>query len=199
MRVGIAHHLGWAVAVTADDDHRVVDRRRLELVGEGLPVAPVHHEGGAWQLHRDGPPLNHADLAALVAEVRASVVATTAEALGRLAADLPGPVRSISLRAWSRDLPTDIAVLRTPPYESRADSVMYLEVLADDAARRGWDLHTFDAARVEARARDLLGARADDVLVGPRARLGPPWAKDHRLALAATVLAAQPPSTVSPD
>jgi hypothetical protein len=27
------------------------------------------------------------------------------------------------------------------------------------------------------------------VLYGPRERLGPPWAKDHRIALAATVLA----------
>jgi len=27
------------------------------------------------------------------------------------------------------------------------------------------------------------------VLKGPRGRLGPPWAKDHRVALAATVVA----------
>jgi hypothetical protein len=29
------------------------------------------------------------------------------------------------------------------------------------------------------------------VLHGPRARLGAPWSKDHRMALAATVLAAR--------
>ena len=33
------------------------------------------------------------------------------------------------------------------------------------------------------------GERADEVLFGPRARLGPPWNKDHRMALAATIVA----------
>ena len=46
VRLGIAHHYGWAVAVTASADHRVVDRRRVELIELGLPAAPVHHEGG---------------------------------------------------------------------------------------------------------------------------------------------------------
>jgi hypothetical protein len=35
----------------------------------------------------------------------------------------------------------------------------------------------------------VLGERADEVLRRPRAALGPPWAKDHRVALAATVVA----------
>jgi len=30
--VGIAHHLGWAVAVTASAGYEVVDRRRIELI-----------------------------------------------------------------------------------------------------------------------------------------------------------------------
>ena len=33
MRLGLSHHFGWAVAVTATDDHQVVDRRRIELIG----------------------------------------------------------------------------------------------------------------------------------------------------------------------
>ena len=44
MRLGIADHLGWAVAVTAADDHRVADRRRIELVEPGLTQAPIHYE-----------------------------------------------------------------------------------------------------------------------------------------------------------
>jgi hypothetical protein len=63
MRVGIAHHLGWAVAVTASADHVVVDRRRIELMEHGLPVAPIEHEAG---------PLGNAAAATMVAEVRAS-------------------------------------------------------------------------------------------------------------------------------
>ena len=34
----------------------------------------------------------------------------------------------------------------------------------------------------------ILGERADEVLHGPRATLGPPWSKDHRMALAATIV-----------
>lgn len=190
LRLGIAHHLGWAVAVTATADHEVVDRRRIELLEPGLPVAPVHHEGGAHPMHQTGPPLDDDALAALVAEVRASAERAAALALDEVAAAVPGPITSLSLRAWSDDLPTDIAQLRLVPHESRADSVMYRQVLADEAGARGWRVHRFDSRDVEAEAATLLGDRAHAVLHGPRAALGPPWTKDHRMALAATVVAA---------
>lgn len=96
----------------------------------------------------------------------------------------------MSLRAWSLDFPEDIAVQRRAPYEARADSIMYRQVLAEQACARGWDVHLYDAKDVEARAARKLAERADDVLLGPRARMGPPWAKDHRMALAATIVAA---------
>ena len=67
LRLGIAHHLGWAVAVTASADHVVVDRRRMELIEPGLPNAPIHHEGGPHLLHRQGKTLDDGELAALVA------------------------------------------------------------------------------------------------------------------------------------
>jgi hypothetical protein len=96
----------------------------------------------------------------------------------------------LSLRAWPPDFPTDIATQRRVPYEARADSVMYRQVLDDAARARGWDVHFFDAKDVESRAAKILGSRADEVVNGPRATLGPPWGKDHRMALAATVVAA---------
>ncbi|MET0324791.1 MAG: hypothetical protein ABW219_06160 [Ilumatobacteraceae bacterium] len=192
MRLGIAHHLGWAVAVTATADHEVVDRRRIELVEPGLPAAPIHHEGGPHLLHRSGPPLDDAALAALVAEVRAAARRATSAALDELASSVPGPVESMCLRAWPADFPEDIAVLRRVPFESRADSVMYRQVLAEVAGDRGWAVDLYDAKDVEDRATRILGARADAVLHGPRARLGPPWSKDHRMALAATVVAGAP-------
>ncbi|MCB9374036.1 MAG: hypothetical protein H6518_14890 [Microthrixaceae bacterium] len=187
-RVGVAHHYGWAVAVTADASHRVIDRRRIELIDPDLPAAPIHHEGGAHELHRTGDPLDDDALAALVSRVRDSVMRTSAAALDDLAADV-GPIDSLSVRAWPDDLPVDIATLRRPPHESRADSAMYCQVLAALAEDRGWTVHRFDARTVEAQAAERLGDRADEVLRGPRKALGPPWAKDHRLALAATVLA----------
>lgn len=56
MRLGISHHYGWAVAVTASTDYRVVDRRRIELIEPGVPTAPIHHEGGPHLLHRSTNP-----------------------------------------------------------------------------------------------------------------------------------------------
>lgn len=180
MRLGIAHHLGWAVAVTASSDHKVVDRRRIELVEPGMAAAPIHHEGKA---------LDDAAAAALVATVRGSATRAASAALDELATSLPEPIVSMSLRAWPLDFPDDIAVQRRAPHEARADSIMYREVLAELAHERGWRVHLFNAKDVEAEAASILGERAEAVLHGPRAALGPPWAKDHRMALAATVLA----------
>ena len=189
MRVGIAHHFGWAVAVTATADHRVVDRRRIELLEPDLPAAPVHHHGGPHEMHRSGAPLGDDELAALVGRVRAAAARATSASLDELQAALPGPIASLSVRAWRPDFPTDVAVQRRPPHESRADSVMYCQILAELAHDRGWQVHLYDAKDVERRAAELLGDRADEVLHGPRRELGPPWSKDHRTALAATVLA----------
>jgi hypothetical protein len=180
VRLGIAHHLGWAVAVTASADHWVVDRRRIELLEPGVPSAPVEHEITG---------LDDAAAAALVATVRASAVRSTSASLEQLADAVPEPIVSMSLRAWPLDFPDDIGRQRRPPYYSRADSVMYLQVLADAARERGWAVHLFDARNVEGQAARVLGERADEVLHGPRDTLGPPWAKDHRIALAATILA----------
>jgi hypothetical protein len=179
VRVGIADHFGWAVAVTASADHEVVDRRRIELVEPGVSPAPIHYDSA--RLDVDGT-------AALVARVRASIVRATSVALDELAAALPAPIVSLSLRAWPPDFPTDIAVQRRVPYEARADAVMYRTVLADLVHARGWDVHQYVAKDVVAQATAVLGDRAGDVL-DARARLGPPWTKDHRVALAAAIVA----------
>jgi hypothetical protein len=189
MRLGIAHHYGWAVAVTASADYKVVDRRRIELIEPGVPTAPIHHEGGPHLLHRSGEPLDDRSLAALTETVRASVVRAAAAALDELEIALPDPIDTISLRAWPADFPGDIAVQRRVPYESRADSVMYCQVLAELARERGWVVQTYNAKNVEDEAIRILGERADEVLRGPRETLGPPWSKDHRMAFAATIAA----------
>ena len=181
MHLGIADHLGWAVAVTASADHEVVDRRRIELVEPGISSAPIHYESRR---------LDVAATAALVAQVRASAARATSAALDELAASLPAPIVSISLRDWPPDFPDDIVVLRRAPYEARADAIMYRRLLGELARARSWEVHLYDARDVVDQAVGMLGERADDVLRGPRASLGPPWAKDHRVALAATVVAA---------
>ena len=189
MRVGIAHHFGWAVAVTATSNYEVVDRRRLELIEPGLPTAPIHHEGGAHLMHGSGEFLDDQALASLVATVRSSIVRRARAAFDELAALLPSPITSLALRRWPEDFPEDITILRRPPYESRADSVMYCKVLAEVGGRRGWEVITYDAKTVESEAGDILGPRTHEVLNEPRTLLGPPWSKDHRLALAGTIAA----------
>ena len=190
MRVGIAHHFGWAVAVTVSPDFEVIDRRRMELIDPDLPAAPIHHEGGTHDVHRSGEPLDDQGLSALVAKVRASVMRMTALSMDELVGALSAPISSLALRGWPSDFPEDISTQRRPPYESRADSVMYCQVFAEVAEERGWGILTYDAKNVEAEAAAILGQRADEVLHGPRKALGPPWSKDHRTALAATIVTA---------
>jgi hypothetical protein len=144
-------------------------------------------------MHRQGEPLDDDALAALTANVRASAVRTAAASLDGLARALPESIVSMSLRAWPEDFPTDIATRRRVPYESRADSVMYREVLAELGRARGWSIHLYEAEDVEAEAARVLGDRVDQVLYGPRQALGPPWSKDHRMALAATVVSSVEP------
>jgi hypothetical protein len=185
MRVAIADHLGWAIAVTASPEHEVVDRRRIELIGPGLSSAPIHYESRR---------LDVAATAGLVAKARASVTLATSAALDELEAALPAPVLSISLRSWPLDFPDDIAVQCRAPYEARADAIMYRQELAALARARGWEVHLYQAKAVVDQAVSMLAERADEVLHGPRETLGPPWTKDHRTALAAAIVAAAEPA-----
>lgn len=169
MRLGLFDHFGWAIAVTATGDGEVTDRRRIELVESGLSPAPVHY---------DAASLDDSALEALIAEVRASVTRCAAAAFDLLDAR----IASIALRKWPDDFPADLDTIRRAPYESRADAVMYRRAIAEVAARRGWAVHRYDARTVLARV-------PDDILRAPRARLGPPWTKDHRIALAAAITA----------
>ena len=180
MRLGIADHLGWAIAITASADHDVVDRRRIELIEAGVSAAPIHYESSR---------LDVVATTALVAKVRASVVRASSAALDEIAAALPAPVVSISLRSWPLDFPDDIGVQRRAPFEARADAIMYRQELAELAHARDWEVHFYDAKAVVGQAVGMLAERADEVLHGPRATLGPPWTKDHRTALAATIVA----------
>ena len=180
-RVGIADHVGWAIAVSSADTFDVLDRRRIALVEDGVTDAPIHYES------------KHLDVAAttaLVAEWRASVRRAAAHALEELADAVPTPIESLSLRALPSTFPDDIETMMRTPYEARADAVMYRQVLVDLVEERGWSVHFYEAKSVLAQAAAVLGKRADQVIDGPRAVLGPPWTKDHRVALAATVLAA---------
>ncbi len=139
-------------------------------------------------MHGSEEPLDDVGLSELVANVRESAVRMTGASLDELVTALPGPITALAVRGWPPTFPEDIATLRRPPYESRADSVMYCQVLSEVAADRGWAVRSYDAKTVESDAVAILGPRAKEVLHGPRRALGPPWSKDHRIALAATIV-----------
>lgn len=179
--VGVADHAGWAVLMTTDADGRVLDRRRVELIDGGLPKLPHHHEA------------QHLPVEAaikLIETVRRSAETRAAACLDALTADLAESITAISLRRCP-PLPDTIAE-RISDYRAQcvSDTVMYRQALADAATTRGWRVACYDAKTVFASAAEALGRPTiDDLLAATRAAMGPPWQKDHRMAMAAAIAA----------
>ena len=167
--IGISDHGGWGVFVTASRDGTLLDRRRVELVDDGLPSIPHHHEAQGL------PP---AEAVALIERVRISAEKHAVIALDSVALAVPR-VLGVALRIC-QPLPPTIAE-RIKDYRARnvADWVMYRKALASAAEARGWPVHWFDAKKVLAAAEGRT--RQPDV--------GPPWNKDHKLAMAAAIYA----------
>jgi hypothetical protein len=175
----VADHCGWAVLVTVGPRGTLIDRRRVELIDAALPKLPHHHEC-------QGLPLD--DAVALVARVRASAETCASACLEALAASVPARIVGISIRACP-PLPATVAE-RIADYRAQnvADTVMYREALARAATARGWSVRWYDARRVfPDAARALDRASVDDLLARTGKAIGPPWQKDHRVAMAAAI------------
>jgi hypothetical protein len=169
------------VLVTVAADRTVIDRRRVELVDASLPALPHHHEC-------QGLPL--AQALALVRKVERSASACAADALGKLSASVSAEIAAVAIRECPT-LPESVAE-RISSYwaQNRADSVMYRQALARAAQARGWSVHWYPSARVFHDAARVLGASAVEPLLHRTGeRLGPPWRKDHRVAMAAALAA----------
>jgi hypothetical protein len=180
--IGVSDHGGWAVLVTVARDGTLVDRRRIELVDEGLPKLPHHHEG-------QGLPLDEA--VALVERVRVSAERNAVLALDAVTMAVPHVV-GIALRNCPQ-LPPSIAE-RIKDYRAQnvADWVMYRKALASAAMTRGWPVHWYDAKKVLDAASQALGVgNLDAHFLHMRRTLGPPWGKDHKLAMAAAIVTAK--------
>lgn len=181
--VGVADHGGWAILVTVGRGGAVLDRRRVPLVEPGLPSLPHHHEAQSLPIER---------AVALVERVAASAGRCATEALDRLASELPAQVEGVALRA--RPALPDTVEQRIRSYRAQcvADWVMYREALASAARARGWSVHWYDAKSVPAEAAATLGEEdIATLLEAPRGALGPPWQKDHRVAMAAAIAASR--------
>lgn len=178
--VGVADHSGWAVLMTVDRAGNLLDRRRVELVEEGVPVMPHHHDA-------QGLPIDEG--VALVERVRASADRCSQAVLAALADAAPG-VSAIALRAL-QPLPPTVAE-RITDYRAHnvADWVMYRQALADAAMERGWTVHWYDPKTVNTAAAAALGLPSiDGHLKVTAATAGRPWQADHRQAMAAAIAA----------
>lgn len=177
--VGAADHGGRTILVTVAKDGTFVDRREIDLVEAGLPRHPHHHEGQRLS-RREGVKL--------VERARASADRKAREGLEALAAAVPARIVAIAIRKCP-ELPPTIAE-RIADYRAQcvADSVMYRHALADAASSRGWSVDWYDARSVFVEAARALDLKTIDPHLAEVGRsLGPPWRKDHKIAIAAAL------------
>ena len=70
-----------------------------------------------------------------------------------------------------------------------ADWVMYRKALASAAEARGWPVHSYDAKSVLGAASQALRVENRDAHFLPvRRAVGPPWDKDHKLAMVVAIV-----------
>ena len=180
--IGVSDHSGWAVLVTVTADGTLLDRRRIELVASDLPKLPHHHE--AQKLPLEGA-------LDLIERVRVSAERHAKLALDALALALSSRILGIAIRECP-PLPATIAE-RLTNYRAQnvADTVMYRMALAGAAEARGWAVHWYQRKNVLDTARDALHiADLDAHFFNMRKSIGPPWTNDHKVAMAAAIVAA---------
>jgi hypothetical protein len=179
--IGVSDHGGWAVLVTVASDGTLLDRRRVELVGEGVPKLPHHSEG-------QGLPLGKA--VELVERVRLSAESHAVLALNDVAMAVPR-ILGVALRKCPQLPPTIAERIQDYRAQNIADWVMYRKALASAAEARGWPVHWYDAKKVLNAARQALRVENLDAhFLKMRRAIGPPWNNDHKLAMAAAIVAA---------
>ena len=181
--IGVSDHGGWAVFVTVAGDGTLLDRRRVELVDDDLPKIPHHSE--AQML-----PLDEA--VALVERVRSSAERHAKLVLEAVEKTLPGRIFGVALRQCPVLPPTIAERIKDYRAQNVADWVMYRKALAAAAEARSWAVHWYDTKKVFDAASKALRIRDLDAhFLQLRKSIGPPWGQDHKLAMAAAIVACQ--------
>lgn len=183
--IGASVHYGRAELVTLaveDGDPRFLDRRRVELIGDGLPSAPYHHE--ALELDIEAAT-------ALVDRVRRSVAERASAAISTMLATRRARVLVLPASPYDR-LPDSLEkVLGSRPLTLAADGMLYRESLARAASEFGMEVRRYPRKTdPEVLAAEAMGVELAEVntLVARFAReAGPPWRKDHKMAAAAAL------------
>jgi hypothetical protein len=186
--VGVADHSGWANCVTVAVNRGVpvvVDRRRLTLIGAGLPNQPYEHGTVGMALP---------DAERLLARVRESILRTTLARVTELRDELQPPYTIVAMTLRTPTLPSLPATVAEAHASShvtnRADGMLYHHALCTAARRLRIRVELQDRGSELPRAADRLGVSSEDVELFLRTtgeELGAPWQKEHRLATAAAI------------
>jgi hypothetical protein len=192
--VGFADHSGWAIAVAVvrtGDWFDVVARERLDIVEPGWtlpggfgarqPYHAVAEMGADRRLVEDTIEAAAAGSAAAIRRIAESVARGGHQLV---AAGVP---------AGAVALPRSLdAILVSHALLHAAEGELFREALAEGASRCGLAISRMPRKEVAADAAASVGLprHAFEMrLRGMRDVLGPPWQADHRLAMAAAVLA----------
>jgi hypothetical protein len=186
--VSVADHTGWAhlVCVAARGSvPAVIARRRVALIDEGLPTMPYEH--GTTAMRED-------QANAVIAGVRRSIAARTADALRRVAIEL-APAHAVIALAIRQPpfeaLPATVAaVRRSYQLQCAADGMLYQLAFCRAARQLELEVHLRRRGEEAARAAEQLGvtpAEIEEFVSRTGRPAGPPWTQEHRRAYAAGI------------
>ncbi len=183
--IGAADHYARAELVTlavADASPVLLDRRRVELIDKGLPIAPYHHE--ALELDIDAA-------IDLVDRVRRSVAEHASAAISTLLATYRAQVLILPSSPYD-SLPDSLEeILRSRPLNLAADGMLYREALAEAAAELGMEVRRYprktDPTALAAEAMGVEVAEVNSLIAQFGREAGTPWRKDHKMAAAAAL------------
>jgi hypothetical protein len=186
--VSVAEHTGWAhlVCVAAQGlVPAVIARRRVTLIDPGLPSQPYEHESTA---------MREDEANALIAQVRRSIAARTADALTRVVTELAASYSVVALAIRTppfADLPETVAAVRKSyRLQCAADGMLYHLAICRAARQLGLDVQMCRRGEETSLAAEQLGVTIGEVedFVGRSGRpTGPPWTQEHRRAYAAGI------------
>jgi hypothetical protein len=190
--IAAAEHAGWAhlVCVAAPRGvPSVIDRRKVTLIGDGLPTMPYHHESLGLQEEAAN---------ALIARVRRSIAGCTSRVLREVVTSLAPSHAVVALAIRESpfpELPDTVAPVRASyRLQCAADGMMYQLALRHEAREIGLEIDLCRRGEETSLAAQRLGVRPGEIesFVSRTRPPGPPWTTEHRRAYAAGIAALAP-------
>src|SRR5688572_5019993 len=159
--ISVAEHTGWAhlLCVTVHGGRpAVIERRRVTLIEPGLPTQPYEHDTRA---------MREEDAEALVARVRRSIAACTAQALERILSEVAPACRVVALAIRKPPFPRIPSSVRAvhASYQllCSADGMLYQDALCRAAKRQGLEVRLYQRGREVELAATSVGVPPDQI------------------------------------